>query len=117
MSEPPSARPPGGPPPNFQVAIRLEWVDDPEVPILYANQVLVSHGGPEFFVVFGVVVPPMNPNELPDSLAIQPQVRLVIAREAMPSIVQAMADNLRRYRDAGSPGGPGASPPAVEPGT
>ena len=92
--------PPDRRPPNFQVAIRLEWDEDNEVPIVYANQIQVSHGGPEFFVVFGCVVPPSNPNELPDALKIQPQVRVVISRDAMPSMVQALNDNLQRYRNS-----------------
>ena len=89
--------------PNFQVAIRLEWDESDEVPLVYANQVQVSHGGPEFFVVFGCVIPPTNPNELPDALKIQPQVRVVISRDAMPAIVQALSDNLQRFRNASHP--------------
>jgi hypothetical protein len=101
-------------PPNFQVAIRLEWDEADDVPILYANQVQVSHGGPEFFVVFGVVVPPTNPNELPDALKIQPQVRLVIARDAMPSMVQALTDNLQRYQQSQSQGSGRKAAPTEE---
>lgn len=86
--------------PVFQVRIPLEWDDSADVPIVYANQVLVSHGGPEFFVVFGVVVPPTTPDQMPDTYHIQPQVRVVISREAMPAIVQALSDNLARYRAA-----------------
>jgi hypothetical protein len=86
--------------PTFQVRVPIEWDDEPDVPIVYANQVLVSHGGPEFFVVFGVVLPPAHPEQVPDSYHIQPQVRVVIAREAMPAIVQALTDNLARYRAA-----------------
>jgi len=83
--------------PSFQVAIRLEWEDGDDVPIVYANQLQVSHGGPEFFLVFGVIVPPPNPSELPDVLRIQPQAKVVISNEAMPGIVQALSDNLKRY--------------------
>ena len=97
MSDPTSGRPPGV---SFQVRVPLEWEDGTDVPILYANQVLVSHGGPEFFIVFGVVVPPTNPDQVPDTYRIQPQVRVVVSREAMPGIVQALVDNLARYRAA-----------------
>jgi len=93
--------------PSFQVRVPLEWDDSPDVPIVYANQVLVSHGGPEFFVVFGVVLPPTSPEQMPDSYRIQPQVRVVIAREAMPAIVQALTDNLARYRAAMAAAPPG----------
>jgi len=93
---------PGPHQPSFQVRVPLEWAEDDEVPIVYANQVLVSHGGPEFFIVFGVVMPPTNPAELPDALKIQPQVRVVVSRDAMPSIVNALNVNLGRYREGAS---------------
>ncbi|MFN2116040.1 MAG: DUF3467 domain-containing protein [Anaerolineae bacterium] len=86
--------------PNFQVRIPLEWEEDDEVPIVYANQVLISHAGPEFFIVFGTVVPPLNTSEIPDSFKIRPQVRVVVSRDAMGSVVQALTDNLRRFQDA-----------------
>ncbi len=95
-----SSSTPSGPIPSFQVAIRLEWDEGEDVPIVYANQLQVSHGGPEFFLVFGVIVPPANPAELPDVLKIKPQARIVIARDAMPALVQALNDNLQRYREA-----------------
>ena len=94
--------------PNFQVVVRVEWVDDhADVPVIYANQVQVSHGGPEFFLVFGTLVPPLSnaPDQIPDVLPIYPQVRIVISREAMPGIVQALNDNLRRYSEAQRGGG------------
>lgn len=100
---------PGPQQPSFQVRVPLEWAEADEVPIVYANQVLVSHGGPEFFIVFGVVLPPTNPAELPDALKIQPQVRVVVSRDAMPSIVNALNVNLGRYRDGTSRTAPEAS--------
>lgn len=88
----------GAPMPNFQVRIPLEWASASDTPIVYANQVMISHAGPEFFLVFGVVLPPDAPDQIPDSLTIQPQVRVVVAREAMPAIAQALNDNVQRYR-------------------
>ncbi len=87
-------------PPVFQVRIPLEWDEADDTPIVYANQVLVSHGGPEFFIVFGVVVPPTTPDQVPDTYRIKPQVRVVVSRDAMPALVQALSDNLARYRAA-----------------
>lgn len=104
MSDPPSSgepRPEGRPStPQFQVRIPLEWQDADDVPIVYANQVLVSHMGPEFFVTLGVVLPPASPDALPDQLSIQPQVRVAVSREAMPAIIKALNDSLRRYQQA-----------------
>jgi hypothetical protein len=86
--------------PAFQVRVPVEWDEAADIPIVYANQVLVSHGGPEFFVVFGVVMPPTSPDQIPDSYRIRPQVRVVISREAMPAIVHALHENLARYQAA-----------------
>jgi hypothetical protein len=44
------------------------------------------------------VLPPDAPDQIPDSLTIQPQVRVVVAREAMPAIAQALSDNVQRFR-------------------
>lgn len=89
---------PGKISPQFQVRIPLEWHDREDIPMVYANQVLVQHMGPEFFVVFGVVTPPTTTDQLPDSLKITPQVRVAISRDMMPSIVQALADSVQRAR-------------------
>lgn len=86
--------------PTFQVRIPLEWEERDDVPIVYANQVLISHAGPEFFLVFGTVIPPVNTTEIPDTLKIKPQVRVVVSREAMGAIVKAMNDNLRRFQES-----------------
>jgi hypothetical protein len=102
--------------PSFQVRIPLEWDDAATVSTVYANQVVISHGGPEFCLVFGFVVPPLNTAQLPDALRIQPQVRVVIAREAMPAIVQAMVENLRRAQGAQPrPAAPTGQAPAGTP--
>jgi hypothetical protein len=110
------------------VRIPLEWDEQDEIPILYANQVMVSHMGPEFFLTFGVVSPPMVTDQLPDALHIRPQVRVAVAREAMPAMVKAMQDSLMRFQQAqrgaagqgqgptgptmgGAPSGPGAVGP------
>ena len=98
MTENPASGSTGPGMPSFQVRIPLEWSSSADTPIVYANQVMVSHAGPEFFLVFGVVLPPDSPDQIPDSLTIEPQVRVVVAREAMPAIVQALADNWQRFR-------------------
>lgn len=96
--------------PAFQVAIRLEWADNDDLPIIYANQVQVAHGGPEFFLTFGLLVPPTNPADLPDTIQIRPQARIAIARDVMPAVIQALNDNFQRYqelmRQRGAQGGP-----------
>ena len=88
------------PAPSFQVRIPLEWESSDSTSIVYANQVMVSHMGPEFFMTFGVVAPPPSTDSLPDTLRIHPQVRVAVSRDAMPAMVKAMQDSLERYRMA-----------------
>ena len=102
--------------PSFQVRIPLEWDEQDEVPILYANQVMVSHMGPEFFLTFGVVTPPMVTDQLPDALHIRPQVRIAVAREAMPAVVKALQDSLQRFQQAQRAGAKGTGPGAIQGG-
>lgn len=85
--------------PAFQVAIRLEWAEDETLPVVYANQVQVAHGGPEFFLTFGLLVPPTNPADLPDVIQIRPQARIAIARDVMPAVIQALNENFQRYQE------------------
>lgn len=86
--------------PSFQVRIPVEWDPSDKAPIIYANQVMISHMGPEFFLTFGVVAPPPTTDSLPDSLRIHPQVRIAVSRDAMPAMVSAMQESLDRYRTA-----------------
>jgi len=100
--------------PEFQVAIRLEWAEDEATPVVYANQVQVAHGGPEFFITFGLLVPPTNPNDLPDVIKIRPQARIAVARDVMPSIIQALNENLQRYQEMMRLRGEGRGPIAQD---
>ncbi len=103
--------------PSFQVRIPVEWDEDADPEIIYANQVMVSHMGPEFFLTFGVVVPPMLTDQLPDALHIRPQVRVAVSREAMPSFVKALQDSLQRFQMAQRAGGQqGTAGPAGQQG-
>ncbi len=86
--------------PSFQVRIPIEWDPSDGAPIIYANQIMISHMGPEFFLTFGVVAPPPTSDTLPDSLRIHPQVRIAVSRDAMPAMVTAMQESLQRYRAA-----------------
>lgn len=89
--------------------IRLLWGSDEDIPILYANQMLVSHsGGTEFHIVFGHVSPPitvgLEEEELPDSVTIKPITKLVMSPDVMRSFAKAINTNLELYEKTISEG-------------
>jgi hypothetical protein len=87
---------------NFQLRIPVEWADGEGLDVLYANQLVISHGGPEFFMVFGVLEPPPVGTDVPDKMIIRPVAKIAVSREAMPGFVHAMHENLQRWRAAQS---------------
>ena len=76
--------------------IGWEWA---ETPTIYANHLLVTHRGPEFYLVFGEIVPFNTDNPLNDltKLKAQPRVRIAISREIMGTIVDAMVENYGNF--------------------
>ena len=82
------------------VQIRLRWQDASDLPTLYANQVYITHAGTEFYVVFGEVQLPVLTNKKPEELEelqVKPVAKLVFTSEGIVPVVQAMADNVRKF--------------------
>lgn len=70
-----------------------------EVPSVYANQILITHAGSEFYLIFGEAVPPiilrkedMPPEEQRDVI-IKPVAKVAIAKDAMEGIAKAIFKN------------------------
>jgi len=80
---------------------------------VYANQMVVQYMGSEFAIAFYAAFPPVLTGTDEERLAQASQIekipaicvaRVVIPRERMPEIVEALAQNLERSKD------PNASP-------
>lgn len=87
------------------VEIEIVWPETvKDLPTTYANQLLISHAGPEFFLVFGIVTPPVPPadRELDlgemDALEVSPVVKIAISAEAMLAMAETIKTNIERYR-------------------
>jgi len=73
-----------------------------EMPTSYANHFFISHAGPEFLLIFGVVTPPtILPGEeyLFEELKALPVAKIAVSPETMIRIAEAIQDNVRKYME------------------
>ncbi len=89
--------------PEKEVKLRLTWQDASDLPTIYANQMYVTHAGPEFYVVFGEVELPTLTNLTPDELAdmgaieVKPVAKLVFTPDGIVPIAKALVENIDRF--------------------
>src|SRR4051812_26606154 len=83
------------------VEIPVSWALGQDIPTQYANQLLISHGGPEFILVFGVLTPPLtlDPTAIPDKIEIQPVVKIAVTHEVMMQFSEAIQRNIQKKMD------------------
>ena len=71
-----------------------------QLPTSYANHFFISHAGPEFFLVFGVVTPPIvlpgEEYEL-EELEALPVAKIAVSPEVMVNIAETIRDNVENY--------------------
>lgn len=81
----------------------IRWPVDVDLPVIYANQLLISHAGPEYMLVFGVLEPPMlvNPTEAElekiKEVVVRPVAKIAISLEAMPGIAKVINTNVQNF--------------------
>jgi len=82
------------------VVIPVRWKTPDGLPSLYANQLLISHAGGEFYLFFGEVTPPLalEPEDMPDHLEIVPVAKIVVAPEAMLRFAEAIQTNIEKFK-------------------
>lgn len=85
--------------------IPLKWELGDNLNTIYANQAIISHAGPEFYLIFGEAKPSINllmgqietVNDLPSYIPIQPVVKIALPPEAMLEIAEAIQRNVKKY--------------------
>jgi len=82
--------------------VRLVWDSTNELPTLYANHLLVTHGGEsEFYIFFGHLTPPTivaeSADEIPDEFSIKPIAKIVVTPDNMKKFIEVMTNNLERF--------------------
>ena len=84
------------------VFMPIRWGSADDIPTLYANQLFVSHAGPEFFLIFGNITAPLLVGEvekdsLPEFLQVKPVARIAVTREQMLEFAKAIHQNVERF--------------------
>jgi hypothetical protein len=88
------------------IPIKTVWPKDAigQTPTIYANQLLITHAGPEFFLVFGVVTPVLvGPDEELDvaelgPLTVTPVAKIAVSPDTMAAMAEAIQCNVETYR-------------------
>ena len=80
-----------------EMPILLSWGDTSRIPTVYANQLLITHAGNEFYLVFGELFPPLvtDRENLPESIEITPLIKVAITRDNMISFTQLIECTIR----------------------
>lgn len=82
-------------------AIPVRWNSGLDLPTIYVNQLYITHGGKEFYLVFGETAIPVLlgvPGEaLPDRLEIKPLVKIAVAHEAMIEFANIISQNVSKF--------------------
>ena|SRR3972149_3177250 len=83
------------------IAIPVRWTSPEQASTVYANQLIVTHGGGEFYLVFGEAVPPLilDPEKqpLPDFVEIKALIKIAVEPEHMLRFAKAIQANVANY--------------------
>jgi len=81
--------------------IGLIWQSSESLPTIYSNQVLISHTGPEFYLIFGEVSTPAILGDIagtvPEKLSVKPLIKIAITPTMMIQMAQVISDNVNRF--------------------
>jgi aromatic ring-opening dioxygenase LigB subunit len=90
------------------VVLPIRWRPSEETKTIYANQMIITHGGGEFYLIFGELIPPfrLGPEEvLPKEVEISPVAKIAVTPENMEKFCKAIQSNLEKYHKKNEPEG------------
>jgi hypothetical protein len=89
-----------------EVLVPLRWGPTDEIKTVYANHLIITHAGNEFYIIFGEMPPvfDLTPENAPDFLEIKPVAKISVAPENMKRFAAAIRENVEKYskREKGS---------------
>lgn len=83
------------------VEVRLVWDKPAEVPTMYANNLIISHSGSEFYLVFGETEPwlELDSSIIPSELKIKPIVKIAISHKNMLKFAEIIEGNVNQFKE------------------
>lgn len=83
------------------IEIKLVWGDPSEISTIYANNLLITHAGSEFFLVFGEFSPivELELSKIPKELVIKPVAKIAITPENIDKFAKVINENIAKYHE------------------
>ncbi len=82
------------------VLIPVKWKDAKDTQTRYANHLMVTHAGGEFYLVFGeLFFPAMAQDEKPEYVEIVPVARIAISPDNMIRFSEAIRQNIEKFHN------------------
>jgi hypothetical protein len=83
----------------WKVELPTVWGSHEHLTTIYANNVYITHGSGEFYLVFGELSFPLilGDENIPDKVEIKPVAKLAIRPEVMLVIADALNKNISAY--------------------
>jgi hypothetical protein len=84
--------------------IALVWRPSEDLPTMYANQMLISHSGPEFYLIFGEVITsavsgdPFRETPVTE-LPVKPLVKIAITPTMMIEMANIISGNVEKFKE------------------
>lgn len=80
--------------------IKLVWNKPSEAPTFYANNLIISHSGSEFYMVFGEMEPwlELDSSITPIELKVKPIVKIAISHENMLKFAEIINGNVNQFK-------------------
>jgi hypothetical protein len=79
------------------IKVPMRWGPHDDLQTTYANHLLITHGGKEFYLVFGEAVPPTSMDEVPEYVRIEPVARIAVSPETMLGFAEVIHTNVRGF--------------------
>ena len=82
------------------IEIPIKWDDIENVPTIYANEMIISHTGGEFYLIFGEMQPPIgyDKDNLPESIKVNPIVKVAITHKNMLKFAEVIQNNIETFK-------------------
>jgi len=90
------------------IVLPVHWRTSEGLNTIYANQMIITHGGGEFYMIFGELIPPLRlgpEDQLPKEIEISPVAKIAVTPENMEKFCTAIQSNIEKYRKKNEPEG------------
>jgi hypothetical protein len=83
-----------------QILIKLRWSTSKNIPTIYSNELVITHAGREFYLVFGEVDQPVlfDPNSPPEYIEVVPVAKVAMTPENMIRFAELIQENIKNYQ-------------------